>query len=42
MIVQTGIGDLSLEQLALRQDSCLFQDVYGLSVLLRQSHSLQL
>jgi len=37
--VQTGVGDLSLEQLALRQDSGLFQDVFGLSVLLRQSHS---
>ncbi|MEQ9408525.1 MAG: exopolyphosphatase [Fuerstiella sp.] len=30
-------GDLSMEQLELRQNSGLFQDVFGLSVLLRES-----
>ena len=32
----TGSGDLSLEQLELRQNSTLFEDTFGLDILLRQ------
>jgi len=34
---QASTGDLSLEQQALRQESALFRDVFGLSVLLRHA-----
>jgi exopolyphosphatase/guanosine-5'-triphosphate,3'-diphosphate pyrophosphatase len=30
-----GVGDISLEQLAIREQSSLFRDVFGLSVLLQ-------
>jgi exopolyphosphatase/guanosine-5'-triphosphate,3'-diphosphate pyrophosphatase len=33
------VGDLSMEQLELRQNSALFQDVFGMSVLLRDNKS---
>ena len=32
-------GDLSMEQLELRQNTGFFEDVFGLSVLLRESPS---
>jgi len=34
---QASTGDLSLEQQALRQESGLFRDVFGMSVLLRRA-----
>jgi exopolyphosphatase/guanosine-5'-triphosphate,3'-diphosphate pyrophosphatase len=35
---QTSTGDLSLEQQSLRQESALFRDVFGMSVLLRRAN----
>ena len=34
---QASVGDLSLEQQALRQESGLFRDMFGMSVLLRRA-----
>lgn len=39
VIHTTGVEDLSLEQLALRQTGNLFEEVFGMSVLLRTSRS---
>jgi exopolyphosphatase/guanosine-5'-triphosphate,3'-diphosphate pyrophosphatase len=38
IIQASGVQDLSLEQLTLRQIGNLFEEVFGMNVLLRASH----
>ena len=37
MIAIPGVDDLSIEQLALDRNGLLFQQIFGMSVLLRQA-----